>query len=425
MSLVSGCLTISHVSVELKINAWDSVSVFINRVVVIIEYFSILSRIMGAWLLDGVHTLVTTRNYRATANLHTLQFITAPAKLFPAYVFTSRFLATASNNGDSSASRAHVRSSHTELPASSRFRNSQSCCLLQLPNANCLIAISSQLFCQLPTPETPSIIFNCRFSTNSQLVWEPRYIACRRTQQKTPFRSTILLAYSLPLNMLNHPLPSNWYLLTRLFIVTAILVTIVNDAFSDGMYSVGWKDDRWIGEDLEGNGRGFIEVLSRHFLGSTEENNENHGSGVLYWGPHEYAWTNALCWNFGGLVVMMEWCVRAETKMGWRMRCSVIAGYTAREVPLIICLFLLLPRLDMTQGAELTVCFMWHWGGVPLNYGAVVRQKQATYLLSRLMIYVTQLSMALLENTAAWSSWIHSTYTISLRSISSLEYAVA
>jgi hypothetical protein len=36
---------------------------------------------------------------------------TAPAKAFPAYVFTSRSLTTASNSGDSSASRVRILSS--------------------------------------------------------------------------------------------------------------------------------------------------------------------------------------------------------------------------------------------------------------------------------------------------------------------------
>jgi hypothetical protein len=59
---------------------------------------------------DHLYTrLVSTSNYSATANLHNSQIITAPAKPFPACcVFTSLSLATASNSGDSSASRAHA-----------------------------------------------------------------------------------------------------------------------------------------------------------------------------------------------------------------------------------------------------------------------------------------------------------------------------
>jgi hypothetical protein len=63
------------------------------------------------WILDLLTTyttrLETTSNYSAVANLHNSQLTTAHAKSFSAcYVFTSRSLATASNSGDSSASRA-------------------------------------------------------------------------------------------------------------------------------------------------------------------------------------------------------------------------------------------------------------------------------------------------------------------------------
>jgi hypothetical protein len=68
--------------------------------------------------IDRLYTpLATTRNYSATANIHTLQFTTAHAMAFPAYVFNSRFLVTASNSGDSSASRAEV------LPSPSLVQN--------------------------------------------------------------------------------------------------------------------------------------------------------------------------------------------------------------------------------------------------------------------------------------------------------------
>jgi hypothetical protein len=67
--------------------------------------------------IDNLYTgLGTTSNYSATANLHYSQITTAPAKPFPAcYVFTSRFLATASNSGDSSALRAQILSSQTPV----------------------------------------------------------------------------------------------------------------------------------------------------------------------------------------------------------------------------------------------------------------------------------------------------------------------
>jgi hypothetical protein len=61
----------------------------------------------------------TTSNYRPTANLHNSQVTTAPAKPFPGCcVFTSRSLATASNSGDSSASRTPVPTSPTPVQKS-------------------------------------------------------------------------------------------------------------------------------------------------------------------------------------------------------------------------------------------------------------------------------------------------------------------
>jgi hypothetical protein len=60
--------------------------------------------------IDHLYTrLGTTSNYSAITNLHNSQITTEPVKPFPVcYVFTSLFLATASNNVDSSASRAHA-----------------------------------------------------------------------------------------------------------------------------------------------------------------------------------------------------------------------------------------------------------------------------------------------------------------------------
>jgi hypothetical protein len=75
---------------------------------VIIEEFGLVNG-----FIDHLHTwLGTTSNYSAASNLHNSQTTTAPAKPFPAFcVFTSPSLATASNSGDSSASRARVLSS--------------------------------------------------------------------------------------------------------------------------------------------------------------------------------------------------------------------------------------------------------------------------------------------------------------------------
>jgi hypothetical protein len=66
-------------------------------------------------LLTTYTQLGTTRSYNATANLHNSQIATASAKHFPAYVFTNRSLATASNNGDSSAPLAQVLSSQSPM----------------------------------------------------------------------------------------------------------------------------------------------------------------------------------------------------------------------------------------------------------------------------------------------------------------------
>jgi hypothetical protein len=76
---------------------------------------------MGFGLVNGfidlLYTrLVSTSNYSDTANRHNSQITTAPAKPFPACcVFTSQSLATASNSGDSLASRAQVLSSQTSI----------------------------------------------------------------------------------------------------------------------------------------------------------------------------------------------------------------------------------------------------------------------------------------------------------------------
>jgi hypothetical protein len=69
---------------------------------------------MGCGLMSGFvdhlsTPLGTVNNYSAVAYLDTLQITAAPAKYFPAcYALTSRSQATASNSGDSSASRAEV-----------------------------------------------------------------------------------------------------------------------------------------------------------------------------------------------------------------------------------------------------------------------------------------------------------------------------
>jgi hypothetical protein len=70
--------------------------------------------------IDHLYTrLGTTCNYSATANLHTLQNTVANTKSSPTCsVFNSRSLATASNNGDSSASRSQILLSQRLLQSS-------------------------------------------------------------------------------------------------------------------------------------------------------------------------------------------------------------------------------------------------------------------------------------------------------------------
>jgi hypothetical protein len=57
-------------------------------------------------------------SYTNHSELHTLQIITAPAKPFSACSVNSRSMATASNSGDYSASRAQVLSSQPPVQKS-------------------------------------------------------------------------------------------------------------------------------------------------------------------------------------------------------------------------------------------------------------------------------------------------------------------
>jgi hypothetical protein len=62
--------------------------------------------------LLATYTHHSELQYNAIANLHTLQITAATGKHSPAFcVFSSRPLATASNSGDPSVSRAQVLSS--------------------------------------------------------------------------------------------------------------------------------------------------------------------------------------------------------------------------------------------------------------------------------------------------------------------------
>jgi hypothetical protein len=140
--------------------------------------------------------------YRATANLHTLQFTTAPAKPFPACcVLTSCSLATASNSGDSSASRAQV------LPSPTLVQN----CLPAIPSNDLDRHLFSASLAELNCTQHSTNSQLSFQSESNQLVWFPRHIASGRTQQKTPFPiiPLLFLAYSLRGNLFNESLPSN------------------------------------------------------------------------------------------------------------------------------------------------------------------------------------------------------------------------
>jgi hypothetical protein len=73
--------------------------------------------------IDHLKTrLRNTNNYRATSNLHNSRITIALAKPFPACcVLISHSLATASNNGDSSALRAQFLSSQIPVQNSTDF----------------------------------------------------------------------------------------------------------------------------------------------------------------------------------------------------------------------------------------------------------------------------------------------------------------
>jgi hypothetical protein len=129
--------------------------------------------------LDLLTPLGTTSYYSATADLHTSQFTTAPAKPFPACcVLTCRSLVTASNSGGSSASRAQIllpqppvqnscQSPQSQLPtANSGTLNPILCCNCQLSRCHVFSVFlnSSTLDCYL---KKLSQSFGCRFSTDS------------------------------------------------------------------------------------------------------------------------------------------------------------------------------------------------------------------------------------------------------------------
>jgi hypothetical protein len=132
---------------------------------------------LGVWLHTGfglvngftehIYTpLGNTRNYSATANLHTSQIAAAHTKHFPAYCLNQPFPGNGFHNGDFSASRAQA------LPSPTLFRTA---CQLNW------IAISSQ----------PPL----RSSTKPRLTYN-HFV---RTGEKTSFPTILLLLLAYPL----------------------------------------------------------------------------------------------------------------------------------------------------------------------------------------------------------------------------------
>jgi hypothetical protein len=177
----------------------------------------------GIWIgfIDHLYTpLGSTSNYSAIANLHTLQITAA---FFQPAISNSRFIATASNNGDSSASRAHV------VTIQPIYRN--------------WTLVTHQ-------PATSRHF--------AQAAWGPRSIASERTQQKTLLPTVFFFFFSiggcLALVRLSFPcLPavtkqrmpplyeySNGTTCYNIFMVS------VNDQILFG-YFVGWLADSLVG----------------------------------------------------------------------------------------------------------------------------------------------------------------------------------
>jgi hypothetical protein len=84
---------------------------------------AVFSAILVSGFIYYLYTQLGTRsNYSATANSYNSQINTVPAKPFPPFCISiSRSLATTSNSGDSSASRAQVLSSQTPVQNSTEL----------------------------------------------------------------------------------------------------------------------------------------------------------------------------------------------------------------------------------------------------------------------------------------------------------------
>jgi hypothetical protein len=139
--------------------------------------------------------LGTTSNYSATANIHISLIPTAPAERFPACcVLTSRSLATASNSGDSSASRAQFLLSQPPLQ--------NSCEYLQVNYS--AISSHSPLRSSTALPTLLSVIPWAGLGSSSY------------SPGADPTASTTSNNFSIVLGVFTDPLPRNGSLLIRL-----------------------------------------------------------------------------------------------------------------------------------------------------------------------------------------------------------------
>jgi hypothetical protein len=111
------------------------------------------------WILHLLTPLGTTGKYSAIADFHTLKITTAPDKPFPACcVFTSRSPITASNSGDSSASRTQV------LPSPTFVQN----CLPALHSPELDRHLFSTSLAELDCAQHSTSRLKCQPSTDSQ-----------------------------------------------------------------------------------------------------------------------------------------------------------------------------------------------------------------------------------------------------------------
>jgi hypothetical protein len=111
--------------------------------------------------VDHLYTeLVTTGNYRATANLHTLQFTVTPHQCPQSItVSTSCFLATDFNTGTITVSLNHTYSTHKVFPSQPDFQ-------LLCPQAH--ILAGWRLDTQLTRCYFFAVIFGCRLKSLPQ-----------------------------------------------------------------------------------------------------------------------------------------------------------------------------------------------------------------------------------------------------------------